>query len=394
LSFDTPRRKSYHGEVNPTRWAVAIPSKRAIPEQEHQTAICRCLQRLGHPNVPVQDGETAGYEADVLLLLVSLGFFPEYCRRLRSCGSRRPITVAWLMDPLPPENLPLEAEAAGLKASRWGERFHLHQSAAAMPRWKKIYTLLRLREWLCRQCSTPGYRKASRLIKRAGGGDFAWQQVREVMTNWRMILEADHEGWVDHFAVSTNQRRRFLAGRGIYSAFIPMGAHDGMGRNLGRLRDIPVGFLGAIRHGRRVPMLKQLRERLKEKGIPLDQRVGRCYGEQRCEWLNRTRILVSLHRSPWNHAWIRFLIAAKCGTLVVSEPMNDEHPMVAGVHYVAATADEMPEVIAKLLDDPAKIRQVTSAAADLCQHELTLLRATEKLIALSENANSEGPARS
>ena len=81
-------------------------------------------------------------------------------------------------------------------------------------------------------------------------------------------------------------------------------------------------------------------------------------------------------------------MAAKCGTLVVSEPMHDEHPMIAGVHYIEAALDEMPEVIGKLLDDPAITRQVTSAAADLCQHELTLLRATEKLIDFGETVNA------
>ena len=107
-----------------------------------------------------------------------------------------------------------------------------------------------------------------------------------------------------------------------------------------------------------------------------------CYGERRCAWLNRTRILVSLHNYSWNPAWIRFLIAAKCGTLVVSEPMNDEHPMQAGVHYVAATLAEMPEVIGELLDHPEKISRLANAAANLCNTELTLLRAVEKICRL------------
>ena len=368
--------------MSKTRWAVAVQSKRAPQKLEHPTAIGRCLQQLGHPNVLVQDGEEAGFEADVLLLLTNLSHFPLYCRRLKGCGSRRPITVLWQMDPLPPENLPPEAEAAGLKATRWGDRFRLHQSAAGMPQWKKICTLFRLREWASKQCSAPGYRKASRLAKRIVGDDFDWVQLRGVMRNWRMILDAHHEGWVDHFAVSTNQRKRFLSSRGIESHFIPFGAHDGMGRDLGLHRDIPAGFLGAIKHGRRAAVLERLSGRLKEKGIPLNRMVSGCYGEQRCEWLNRTRILVNLHNYSWNPAWIRFLIAARCGTLVVSEPMNDEHPMVAGVHYIAANVEEMPEVITKLLDEPEKICQVTSAAAYLCHLELTLLRAVEKLSSL------------
>jgi hypothetical protein len=126
-------------------------------------------------------------------------------------------------------------------------------------------------------------------------------------------------------------------------------------------------------------MLKSLGDRMKEKGIPLTQIKG-YRGEQRCEWLNRTRVLINLHKFSWSSAWIRFLMAARCRTLVVSEPMNDEHPMIAGVHYVSATLDEMPEVICKLLDEPVTIDRITSAAAMLCQHELTLLHSVEKLI--------------
>jgi hypothetical protein len=369
--------------VSQTRWAVAIQSKSVPLDLELATAVCGCLQQLGHATSLVEDGDPAGFEAQVLLLLTNLGNYPAYCRRLKRCGARRPITILWQMDPLPPENLTPEAEAAGLKASRWRVRFWLRQSAAALPRWKKLCTLFRLREWASKQCSAPGYRNASRLIQRSVGGDFDWVQIRGVMETWRMILDSHREGWLDHLAVSTNQRRRFLASRGIASHFIPVGAHEAMGRDLGLPRDIPVGFLGAVKHGRRAAMLERLSRRLKEKGIPLNQVTNSCHGEQRCEWLNRTRILVSLHNYSWNPAWIRFLMAARCGTLVVSEPMNDEHPMVAGVHYIAAAVDEMPEVICKLLDDPGRICQITSAAAYLCYHELTLLRTVEQLSRLN-----------
>jgi len=379
--------------VSKTRWAVSVQSKKIPLDLEISAAICQCLQQLGHPAVLVQDGEPAGLEADVLLLLTYLGNFPAYCQKLKNCGSRRPRTVLWQVDPLPPEHLPPQAEAVGLKATRWKDRFGLHQSASALPRWKKICTLFRLREWANKQCSASGYRKAARLIPRRNGEEFNWVQVRGAIETWRRIQDAHREGWLDRIAVSTNPRRHFLASRGIAAPCIPVGAHEEMGCDLGRPRDIPVGFLGNVRPGRRADKLERLSKRLREKGIPLARMTEGCYGQKRCEWLNRIRILVNLRSYSWDPAWIRFLIAASCGTLVVSEPMNDEHPMVAGVHYLEAAQDEMPDVIGKLLGDPAKIRQVTSAAADLCQRELTLLRATEKLIAFAEDVNAGRLAR-
>jgi hypothetical protein len=113
------------------RWAVAVQSKNSPPALELPTAICRCFQQLGHPTSLVQDGDPAGFEAEVLLLLTNLVNYPVYCHRLRRSGSQRPIIILWQMDPLPPENLPAEAEAIGLKASRWRDRFW-RQSAAAI----------------------------------------------------------------------------------------------------------------------------------------------------------------------------------------------------------------------------------------------------------------------
>jgi hypothetical protein len=146
-----------------------------------------------------------------------------------------------------------------------------------------------------------------------------------------------------------------------------------------------VGFLGDIKHGRRADILDLLEERLKQKGIALKRVVSDCHGEERTNWLNRTRILINLHNFPWNPAWIRFLMAASCGTLVVSEPMNDDHPMTNGVHYISATADEMPDTIANLLGEPDKISRITSAASALCRDELTLLKEVKCMIECVES---------
>jgi len=313
--------------------------------------------------------------------MINLGYYPAYGHRLKFAEGKRPRTILWQMDPLPAEDWPAEALDVGLKAARWKSRFALYQSSA-LPRWKKWGTLLRLREWANQQCSAPGFRKACRLINARSDGDLDWRQARGVMSNWRSIRDSHQAGWVDQYAMSTHQRVRFLAGRGISAHFIPVGTYEEMGRELGLPRHRPVGFLGNIRHNRRVQMLQRLRERLEARGIPLVQVVDNCHGQARCEWLNRTRILVSVHNFSWNPAWIRFLLAAMCGTLVVSEPMKDEHPMVAGVHYVAADLDDMPEVICQLLNEPEKIGRITAAAADLCHRELTLLRAVEKLASL------------
>jgi len=374
--------------VENLHWAVAIRTRTSPLERELGEAVCGCLEKLGCRARLVEDGDPAGLKGEVLLLLINLDNFTAYCRQLRTAGAARPVVILWQMDPLLPEGMPPQAEAIGLKAARWKDRFRLYQSTTAMSRWEKLRTAVRLREWACKQFSAPGYRKAARLIQRSGvAGDFDWPQVRGAMGSWARIRDAHREGWVDHFVVSTDQRRRFLASRSIPSSFVPVGAYAELGRDLGRPRDIPVGFLGNIKYGRRAVLLEQLGRRLEEKGVSMARVLGNCHGEQRCEWLNRTRILVNLNNIAWNPAWIRFLLAARCGTLVVSEPMDDEHPMRPGVHYVAATPDQMPEVILQLLEDTATVSRITRAAAELCRTELTLLRALEKVRACAEAVN-------
>jgi hypothetical protein len=367
------------------RWAIAIRSKTTPRELELPTAICSCVQQLGYAASLVKDGDPAGLETDVLLLLITLGDYPMYCQKLKNCGAQRPVTILWQIDPLPPDDSPPEADYAGLQACRWRDFFRVHHPNS-MPRWKKLCTLYRLRVSCYQKFSAFGFRKACRIIEHHRGYYVDWKQIRGVMENWQDTRDSHNEGWMDHFVVSTNQRRLFLVKRGITAHFIPVGAHEYMGRDLELKRDIPVGFLGSIKMGRRAVILESLDNRLKEKGITLVKVENGLYGERRCEWLNRTRVLINLYNYSWNSAWTRFLMAASCRTLVVSEPMNDEHPMVAGVHYVAATLDEMPEVICKLLDDPDKIDRITSAAAILCQNELALLHSVEKISRLGKAA--------
>jgi hypothetical protein len=347
-------------------------------------AVCRCLQQLGHSSKLVFDGEISGLEADFLLLLINLGNFPGYSDQLRRRVSRRPVVVLWQMDPLPPVELDAEVERIGLTAFRWKKVFHLNRSAASMPRWKKLLTLIRLREWAFKQCSAPGYRRAWRRMLDTPGlrGDFDWQQVRGVMKAWAYIREAHEDKWVDFFVASTQQRQRFFAKHGIVSDFVPVGAYAETGRDLGTPRDIPVVFLGTAKHGRRAAILDELGRSLRQRGIRFQRIESGCYGEERTALLNRTRILVNLHQYPWSPAWIRFLMAATCGALVVSEPTEDDRPFVAGLHYVAATPEEMPDTIARLSNDEENRARLARAASALCQTELTLLNAVRSLCAL------------
>jgi len=359
-------------------WAMATNNKSSPHESELPAAICRCLHEMGHRAAVVQDGEPAGLEADVLVLMVTLGDFPFYRRQLKRRSSGKPSTVLWQTDPLPPHDLSPEAESLGLKAVRWREIFKLHQPAST--KWKKYLTGYRFRMWGYKWLAAGHYRAFCKKMKPLHQEDFPWQDISGVMENWRDILIGRKEGWLDHVVASTNQRRTFLVSRGIPAHFVPVGADESMGTNLGVSRDIPLGFLGSTdRKNRRTRTLEKLRKKLRERNLPDIVAQTACYGDQRCRWLNRVRILINLYNYPWDAAWIRFLMAARCGTLVVSEATDDEHPLIPGVHYVSAPWEQMCDVVAELLKHPEQIDSVTAAAEKLVREKLTLLNSVKEL---------------
>ena len=211
-------------------------------EVELGVAVCRCLQQFGHSAKLVYDGEAAGLDADVLLLLINLGQFSRILRPIEAgrCRVGRR-WLLWQMDPLPPVGLDPEAERIGLAASRWKSILRLNRSAAAMPRWEKLLTLIRLREWAYKQFSAPGFRRSWRIMQNTPGmdHDFDWQQVRGVMKAWSIIREAHHGNWVDYFVASTQQRQRFFNERGIMADFVPVGAYAEAGRGTGNTAGYP-----------------------------------------------------------------------------------------------------------------------------------------------------------
>ena len=192
------------------------------------------------------------------------------------------------------------------------------------------------------------------------------------MVNWDCLQRTRREGWLDHCLVSTQQRQRFLEERGWSAPFVPVGCQEKDGRLLSLERDIEVLFLGYVRKDRRRHLLKTLEADLAAHGLSLRVITGNCYGEERIQLLNRTRILVMLHQYRWSPAWIRFGFAAQCGACVVSEPMADTQPFQADIHYASAPAAQLPEVIERLLRDDVERSRLVSAAAELCRTTLTL----------------------
>jgi len=366
---------SAHQPTDPKpTWAVAVEDLQSVVARERGLPVCQCLEQLGYPVSLVEDGDPAGLQADVLLLMENLADFGLYRTRLAQATGPRPVTAVWMLETLPPSSLTPLAEQTGSAAAAWQPRLGLQYPKRRISPWQNRLTLRGLRHWLYKQISAVGYRRTLRLLQHVDPtlADTHWTQIRSSMVNWDCLRRTRGEGWLDHCIVSTEQRQRFLQERGWSAPYVPLGFQEKDGHILSLDRDIDVLFLGYLRKDRRRHLLEVMEKDLSARGISLRVVTSNCYGEERVHLLNRTRILLMLHQYPWSPAWIRFGYANACGACVVSEPMPDTRPFQADLHYASAPAAQLPEVIERLLQDEAERSRLVSAAAELCKISLTL----------------------
>lgn len=110
---------------------------------------------------------------------------------------------------------------------------------------------------------------------------------------------------------------------------------------------------------------------------------GMVFGNDKYELLASARVLLNLHRDRSMHLppgasppayfeWARMLEAMANRCLVITEPSDGYEPLVAGEHFVEATADGMGDVLDDLLSDPARVELITSAAHRMVTEDLAL----------------------
>ena len=121
-------------------------------------------------------------------------------------------------------------------------------------------------------------------------------------------------------------------------------------------------------------------------------------GTDKYQRLRAAQLLLNLHRAQSaSMEWVRFLESASNGCVMVSEPCLDHDPLVPGEHFLAASAEGLPHVANRLLDDPDRLRSIRLAAYDYVRDQLPMRHGAELLAALAaatlERAPTGPPAR-
>ncbi len=347
--------------ANTTIAVVANPTR--FPGVFHE------LDRLGADAVSVRDGDPVRDDWDILFLYRSARRFRRYEKILSRRQGARPTTVLWQHEPLFPEELSAEAERDALATARVALAGYWH---------RPIYKLLHRKHYQTISETGLGAYSGS------GGNAVPHWKIRAMSEAYAFIESGHRGGWLDRIVMSTVQKQRFLASRGIASEFIPTGQTPEYGEDRSQIRDIDVLFLGDTTKvpGRR-ERLAGLEAAITGAGYRFEMVTGGLYGEARTQILNRAKVVLHLHNIPWDTPWKRWCLAAANGAMVASEKLSVPDPFVPGVHYVEAPIDGLAGKIVDLLSQPDKIRRIATCCQSLVESRM---RTSQSLLSMLKRA--------
>lgn len=341
--------------------------------------VAEILTKSGFEAVLSESGRRTSLDCDVLLLIGDGVYFSDLARRLQDL-ERRPVTILWQLEPLPPPEITHHSDARAESVIAKSGR--LLSTLLVFPR-----PLRRVIGSLALMTARFGAMKVVSPILMSSLEAVAGIELR---TKWAdldllscmLLIRAStwyrrkySNSWLDFVFASTVSQQRFLAQSSVPATFVPPGYHRGMGHDSGQHRDIDVVFIGNSRHRRRGTELKRIVAELKARGITVMTIGTGCYGEERTRLLNRARISLNLVNFPWDIPAVRFLLSMACGAMVVSETIDESAPFEPGKHYVAANIADIPDVVSHYLANDAERNHIIKTAREFIVGECTLERA-------------------
>lgn len=221
-------------------------------------------------------------------------------------------------------------------------------------------------------------------LEHARRGDYANSRAG----NFLAIQNASRRGLFDRVLVFTRRKADFLQLRGIDAQYLPLGHHPVWGwadADDTQARDIDVLFLGML-HGRRQAIMDTVQAALAPHGVRVqtnyDFNPSGAWGNERNALLRRARVFLSIYRYPGDASGMRFSMGMGNGALVVSEPVADPDPFVAGIHFVQAPVPALADaVLSALADEPARLA-VCRAAQTCLREQYSLHASAARILAL------------
>jgi hypothetical protein len=304
------------------------------------TGILRAVVYLDHEAVKFHYDARLPSGLDAVIICGPFGTMAPLIKQLAACPkSQRPLLVYIMTEQLPNPSLPeWWRRASGAIRSRLDRLAYQEDESG---QWKQHPWLKHLAS------SSQRYRYY---------GDLLWMK---------------RQGILSVLALSSLWTADFLRARGFDPMILPPSVIQG--EDLKLERDIPVLWLGKTGSSRRANILKQIRSDLKARGVDMMVIDGvenpYVFGDQRTILLNRAKIVLNVLREKWDDNSMRYVLAAPCRALIVTEPTLCHSPFLPGVHLVEAPLPQLADTICHYLTHEEERLQITERAYQLIMQE-------------------------
>jgi hypothetical protein len=186
---------------------------------------------------------------------------------------------------------------------------------------------------------------------------------------------------VDRVVVTSRDRRAALLDYGLNAEAVPFGYSATVAGpitppDLGR-RDLNFVSLGRLHS--RIARRRSIVElwRAEEPSLTVLDGV---WGEERGDLLRRSKVVLNVARTPGDFVGNRLVLAIAAGAVVVSEPMTDPFPFVAGVHFVEAPLEGLLDAARELHADEPRRQSIANAGQALLTGELSMVRCLSRTL--------------
>jgi Glycosyl transferases group 1 len=296
--------------------------------------------------------------------IVLVGGHEFRSREVIAYSAPRPFLAYWALDPFPPPGITEETLRQGLRFATVDAKFRtaLHRTSVVrslVPSGFKRRVAQGIRRLIAG--------RRSLLEQEASGQN---EVERAAYNSLLFVTRSTHRQELDHVIVGNSNAQRVLHEHGVAAACLPVGYHPWMGYDEGHQRDIDLAYLG-VPVGERQKRLTAIEGGLHRSGMAVRQIGG--WGSERAALLNRVKIVLNLSKCAWHPPLERFVFAAACGAMVLTEtPVSATEPFVPGVHFVAAAHDEMANAAVHYLTHEDERHAIVEASRALIRTQATM----------------------
>ena len=313
----------------------------------------------------VADGDVQIRNAKAVILLGEAGFFPTTIDILKSKGADAPVSILWHTEQLPPSGLSPQAEITADKLVRYHDKTSglFRKGAASMLPFRN-----HLRNFVLNRLAARLREEIQAIVGPIDEYDFHARGLFEIFQPYISLKRLSGLNIPQYIFVTTWGRKDFFESKGIKSHLLPVGWHEEWGYALERQRDIDVVFLGHIKDGKRtranrLRIVNETAAGLKKRGYSMQIVEQFCYGKERTELLNRTKVVLDVARTPWDLPGMRLIMSMACGALVVTSYMGNPYPFTADQHLVQSPSPSLADRIAYYLEHEDQRKAITIRAS-------------------------------